>query len=150
MSPRAQPQRHHTQQNHLEYHIVSTLTQRRTTHPSHRHTPWGQLKSHRGERCPNYWGTTQLSHRGERCPITWVCPTLGSLSGRLNSVTEENASWRISRRCNHQHSLSAREAFSTRLSISRKYSNFILASGLVKISAICSCVGSTAFLAPCL
>jgi hypothetical protein len=41
------------QENHLEYHIDSTLTQRRTIHPSHGHT--------------QHWGTTQLSHRGERC-----------------------------------------------------------------------------------
>jgi hypothetical protein len=47
----------------------------------------------------------------------------------------------ISHSCNHQHSLSAREAFSTRPSLSRKYSNFVLASGLVKISAICSSIG---------
>jgi hypothetical protein len=56
----------------------------------------------------------------------------------------------VSRSCNHQHSLSGREAFSTKASLSRKYLNFILASGLVKISAICSCVGRyctcTAFL----
>jgi hypothetical protein len=47
----------------------------------------------------------------------------------------------VSRSCNHQHSLSARETFSIRPSLSRKYSNFVLESGLVKISAICSCVG---------
>jgi hypothetical protein len=61
--------------------------------------------------------STQLSLRGER-------------------VLED-----ISRSCNHQHSLSAREAFSTRPSLSQKYSYFVLASGLVKISTICSCVG---------
>jgi hypothetical protein len=93
-------------ENHLEYHIVSTLTQRRTRqHIDSTHTPitWahpttrGRLNSsHRGERCPNHWGTTQLSHRGERSPITWACPTLGSLTGQLNSVTEENVSWRMS------------------------------------------------------
>jgi hypothetical protein len=32
----------------------------------------------------------------------------------------------VSRSCNHQHSLSAREAFSIRPSLSRKYSNFVL------------------------
>jgi hypothetical protein len=47
----------------------------------------------------------------------------------------------VSRSCNHQHSLSAREAFSTRPSLSRKYSNLVLASGLVKIFVICSWVG---------
>jgi hypothetical protein len=43
----------------------------------------------------------------------------------------------VSQSCNPRHSLSAREAFSTRPSLSRKYSNFVLASGLVKISAMC-------------
>jgi hypothetical protein len=33
----------------------------------------------------------------------------------------------VSRSCNHQHSLSAREAFSIRPSITQKYSNFVLA-----------------------
>jgi hypothetical protein len=47
----------------------------------------------------------------------------------------------VSHSCNHQHSLSTREAFSTRPSLSWKYSNFILASGLVKIFVICSWVG---------
>jgi hypothetical protein len=31
----------------------------------------------------------------------------------------------VSRNCNHQHSLSAREAFSIRPSLARKYSNFV-------------------------
>jgi hypothetical protein len=128
--------------------------------------------SHRGERythhmgTPNHWGTTQLS-RGERCPnhlgddstLTQRrtmphhvgMPNTGlplrstQLSHRGERILED-----VSRSCNHQHSLSAREAFSTRPSLSRKYSNFVLASGLVKISAICSCVGRyctcTAFL----
>jgi hypothetical protein len=47
----------------------------------------------------------------------------------------------VSHSCNHQHSLSAREAFSTRPSLSRKYLNFVLANGLVKIYAIFSWVG---------
>jgi hypothetical protein len=42
----------------------------------------------------------------------------------------------VSRSYNHQHSLSARETFSTRPSFSWKYSNFVLASGLVKIYAM--------------
>jgi hypothetical protein len=83
------------------------------------------------------WSSSQLSVRRR--------PSLRSssvsdrnhtpLSGALSQVCVlEN----VSRSCNHQHSLSAREAFSTRPSLSRKYSNFVLASGLVKISAICS------------
>jgi hypothetical protein len=80
-------------------------------------------------------------------PISWEHPTHG-LSHRPTHpvcVLED-----VSCSCNHQHFLSTREAFSTRPSLSRKYSNFVLASGLVKISAICSCVGRyctcTAFL----
>jgi hypothetical protein len=128
--------------------------------------------SHRGERythhmgTPNHWGTTQLSQRrtmpqplGDDSTLTQRrtmphhvgMPNTGlplrstQLSHRGERILED-----VSRRCNHQHSLSAREAFSTRPSLSRKYSNFVLASGLVKISAICSCVGRyctcTAFL----
>ena len=40
----------------------------------------------------------------------------------------------------NQHSLSAREAFSAIPSLSRKYTNFDVVRGLVKISAICSSV----------
>jgi hypothetical protein len=77
---------------------LSQLSHRGERYTHHMGTPnhWGTTQLSRGERCPNHWGTTQLSHRGERCPITWVCPTLGSLSGRLNSVSEENVSWRMS------------------------------------------------------
>jgi hypothetical protein len=128
--------------------------------------------SHRGERythhmgTPNHWGTTQLSQRRTMpqplgddstltqrrtmphhvgMPNTGLPLRLTQLSHRGECILED-----VSRRCNHQHSLSAREAFSTRPSLSRKYSNFVLASGLVKIYAVCSCVGRyytcTAFL----
>jgi hypothetical protein len=72
----------------------SQLSHRGGQYTHHMDTPnhWGTTQLSRGERCPNHWGTSQLSHIGERCPITWVCPTLGSLSGRLNSVREENVS----------------------------------------------------------
>ena len=40
----------------------------------------------------------------------------------------------------NQHSFSAREAFSTMPSLSRKYTNFHAVKGLVRISAICSSV----------
>jgi hypothetical protein len=56
-------------------------------------------------------GTTHPSHG---------LSLMGSLSGRL-CVLED-----VSRSCNHQHSLSAREAFSIRPSLARKYSNFVL------------------------
>jgi hypothetical protein len=96
-----------------------------------------------------YRGTQRSISVSERndTSISWAHPTHG-LSHRpthSDCVLED-----VSRSYNHQHSLSAREAFSTRPSLSRKYSNFVLASGLVKISAICSCEGRyctcTAFL----
>jgi hypothetical protein len=87
-----------------------------------------------------------ISERNDT-PISWAHPTHGLSHRSTHSVCVLED---VSRSCNHQHSLSAREAFSTRPSLSRKYSNFVLASGLVKISAICSCVGRyctcTAFL----
>jgi hypothetical protein len=71
-------------------------------------------------------------------PILWAHPTHG-LSHRMTHlvyVLED-----VSRSCNHQHSLSTRETFSIGPSLQRKYSNIVLASGLVNISAIFSCVG---------
>jgi hypothetical protein len=81
---------------------------------------------------PNSWASSL--HRGTQrsisvsernyTPISWAHPTHG-LSLRpthLVCVLED-----VSHNCNHQHSLSAREAFSTRPSLSRKYSNFVLA-----------------------
>jgi hypothetical protein len=76
----------------------SQLSHRGEQYTHHMGTPnhWGTNQLSRGERCPIHLGTTQLSHRGERCPVMWICPTLRSLSGRLNSVSEENMSWRMS------------------------------------------------------
>jgi hypothetical protein len=101
--------------------------QRGTTHPTHGHPhpTQGHTSSH-------------LSPERNDTPISWAHPTHG-LSHRPNHsvcVLED-----VSRSYNHQHSLLAREAFSTRPSLSRKYSNFILENSLVKIFAICSCVG---------
>jgi hypothetical protein len=87
------------------------------------------------------------SQRRNNTPISWAHPTyeLSHRTTHLVCVLED-----VSRSYNHQHSLSTREAFSTRPSLSQKYLNFVLASGLVKIFAICSCLGScctcTAFL----
>jgi hypothetical protein len=77
--------------------------------------------------------------------IAWEHPNHG-LSPRstyLVCVLED-----VSCICNHKHSLSAREAFSSKPSISQNYSIFILASGLVNISLIftwvgryCTCIG---------
>jgi hypothetical protein len=107
---------------------------------------------------PTTWATTQGSLGTN--PVQLISP---SISVILNSVhrgvssqvnptqsIEEYDLENVSRSCNHQHSLSARGAFSTTPSLSRKYSNFDLARGLVRTSAICSSVGryctSTAFL----
>jgi hypothetical protein len=123
---------------------------------------------------PNSWA--YYLHRGTQCsisvsernntPISCAHPTHGLSHRPTHSfcVMED-----VSHSCNHQHSLSAREAFSTRPSISRKYSSFVLAliintlsqlrrysppgqvswkysnfvfpRSLVKIYAICSCAG---------
>jgi hypothetical protein len=63
------------------------------------------------------------------------------LIDQLNSVTEEYDLKNVSGSCKHQHSLSAREAFSTMPGLSRKYSNFVLVMGLVRTSTTWSCVG---------
>jgi hypothetical protein len=81
---------------------------------------------------PNSWASSP--HRGTQrsisvsernyTPISWAHPTHG-LSFRLTHsvcVLED-----VSHNYNHQHSLSVREVFSTRPSLSRKYSNFVLA-----------------------
>jgi hypothetical protein len=104
---------------------------RGTTHPSHGH-PYptqGHTSSH-------------LSPERNDTPITWEHPTHG-LSHRSTqlSLRGERVMEDVSQSCNNQHSLSGREAFSTSPSLSQKYSNFIFASGLVKIFAIFSCVG---------
>jgi hypothetical protein len=56
-------------------------------------------------------------------PISWAHPTHGlSLRSTQSVCVLED----VSRSCNHQHSLSAREAFSIRPSLAREYSNFVL------------------------
>ena len=78
--------------HHLNSHIEENDTPITWAHP----TTGGRLNSPEENDAPTTWGTTQLSHRGERCPIMWVCPTLGSLLGRLKLVSEENVPWRMS------------------------------------------------------
>ena len=96
-----------TQENHLEYHIISTLC-------------------------------TEEANTSFHLCLRMIHPTHGlSLRSTHSVYVLED----VSRSCNHQHSLSAREAFSTRPSLERKYSNFVLASGLVKIYVIFSWVG---------
>jgi hypothetical protein len=134
-----------TQENHLEYHIISTLsTEEANTsfhlclkmiHPTHGlpHT-WVHTTFHLSQ-----IGTTHPTHglhhltqghnvpylslERNHTPISWAHPTHGlSLRPTLSVCVLED----VSCSCNHKHSLSAREEFSTRPSLSRKYSNFIL------------------------
>jgi hypothetical protein len=113
-------------------HIIPSLSQRGTTHPHHGNTQlMGFLTPHKATQ-----HSISVSERNNT-PISWEHPTHG-LSHRSNHsvcVLED-----VSHNYNHQHSLSAKEAFSTRSSFSCKYSNFFLASGLMKIYAICSWV----------
>jgi hypothetical protein len=124
-------------------HHMGTFTPHKGTHRFiSNDTPisWASFP-HRGTQC-----SISVSERNDT-PISWAHPTHGLSHRPTHSVCVLED---VSHSCNHQHSLSTREAFSTRPSLSRKYSNFVLASGLVKISAICSCVGRyctcTAFL----
>jgi hypothetical protein len=92
----------------------------RTTHPAHGHLPYTGAHN---VPSPSQRGTTHPSHGHTQL--------MGSLSGRLT----QSVSWRMSHTvviinslgCSHQHSLSAREVFSIRPSLSWKYSNFVLA-----------------------
>jgi hypothetical protein len=140
---------------HRGMHIVSS----QMTHPSHGHPPHtgAHIVPSECQRHDTPISWVSSPHRGTQrsisvsewnvTPISWEHPTHGLSHRPTHSVCVLED---VSQSCNHQHSLSARETFSTRPSLSRKYSNFVLASGLVKISAIFSCVGKycmcTAFL----
>jgi hypothetical protein len=147
---------------HTGAHNIPSLSQRGTTHSSHGYTQLtGFLTPHRGTQ-----RSISVSERNNT-PISWAHPTHGISHRPIHSVCVLED---VSHNCNHQHSLSAREAFYTRPSLSRKYSNFVLAviintpsqlgryfppgqvsqgstqtsslaSGLVKISVIFSWVG---------
>jgi hypothetical protein len=94
-----------------------------------------------------------LRYTGESFGVSSKISAQRRLAQRSSSVSDRNhtpnsgalsqvcALEDVSRSCNNQHSLSARETFSTRASLSRKYSNFVLAIGLVKMFAIYSWVG---------
>jgi hypothetical protein len=156
-----------SQENHLEYHIISTLYTEETNTSFHlrlreNNTPnsWaspaqGHTTFHLRLREESHTqlmgfltplrGTTFHPHLREEphthlmgTPNSWAHPTHGLSLRWTHSVCILED---VSRNCNHQHSLSASEAFSTKPSLSRKYSNFVMASGLVKMSAICSWVG---------
>jgi hypothetical protein len=111
--------------------------QRRTVNPSHGllHPSQGYTTFHL---CLREEPHTQLMgfltpHRGTQrsfsisernhTPSSWAHPTHGlSLRPTYSVCVLED----VSRSCNHQHSLSAREAFSIRPNLSWKYSNFVL------------------------
>jgi hypothetical protein len=142
-----------SQENHLEYHIISTLCIEETStsfhlrlrendtpnswaspHSDTQHSIYVSERNH----TPNSWASSP--HTGSQCsisvsernhtPISWAHPTHGlSLRSTYSVCVQED----VSRSYNHQHSLSAREAFSTRPSLSPKYSNFVFASSLVKM-----------------
>jgi hypothetical protein len=100
-------------------HSVPSPSQRGTTHPSHGHTQlMGFLTPHRGTQ-----RSISILER-KNTPISWAHPTHGLSHRKTHSVCVLEY---VSRNCNHQHSLSAREEFSTRPSLSRNYSNFVLA-----------------------
>jgi hypothetical protein len=86
------------------------------------------------------WSSSQLfvRRRLAQCSSSVSDRNHTPISGALSQVCVLED---VSRSCNHQHSLSAREAFSTRPSLSQKYSNFVFANSLVKIYVICSWVG---------
>jgi hypothetical protein len=103
---------------HTGAHNIPSPSQR-GTHPSHGHTQlMGFLTPHRGTQ-----RSISVSERNHT-PISWAHPTHGLPHRPTHSVCVLED---VSRSCNHQHSLSAREAFSIRPSLSRKYSNFVLA-----------------------
>jgi hypothetical protein len=143
-----------SQENHLEYHIISNLcieetgtsfhlhlkendtpnswassphtgahnvpspSQRGTTHPSHGHTQlMGFLTPHKGTQC-----SISISER-KNTPISWEHPTHGIPHRPTHSVCVLED---VSCNNNNQQSISSREAFSTRPSLSRKYSNLVL------------------------
>jgi hypothetical protein len=134
----------HPTQGHTTFHL--RLREEQHTHLMGTPNSWALSQADSLSLCPG--GCLTLcnhQHSLSAREAFSIRPTQGSLIGRsLRPSLSQSCN------CNHQHSLSAREVFSTRPSLSRKYSNFVLASGLVKISAICSWVGRyctcTAFL----
>jgi hypothetical protein len=111
MSNCAQPHGRHTQQNHLEYHIVSILTERRTIHPSHGHTqPLGDDSTLQRRTMPQPLGDDSTLTQRRTMPHHVGMPNTGlplrstQLSHRGERILED-----VSRSCNHQHSLRSTE-----------------------------------------
>jgi hypothetical protein len=99
----------HPTQGHTTFHL--RLKEEPHTHLMGTPNSWASSPHTREHAIPSpsQRGTTHPSHGLPLRPTHSVC------------VLEV-----VSRNCNHQHSLSSREAFSTRPSFSRKYSNFVL------------------------
>jgi len=116
------------------------------------------IKEYDLENIPTTWDTPQGS-LGTNI-VKLISPSIivilnsihRGVSSQVNPTRsiEEYDLGNVSQRCNHQHSLSVKGAFSSTPSLSQKYSNFDLARGLVRTSTICSYVGryctGTAFL----
>jgi hypothetical protein len=100
----------HPTQGHTSFHI-------RLREELHTHL-MGFLTPHRGTQHSIF-----VSER-KNTPISWAHPTHGLSHRSTHSICVLED---VTRNCNHQHSLLARDAFSIRPSLARKYSNFVLA-----------------------
>jgi hypothetical protein len=91
---------------------IPSLSQRGTTHPAHEHTQlMGYLTPHRGTQCSFFVLERNYT------PKSWAQPTHGISLRSTHSVCVLED---VSHSSNHQHSLSAREAFSTQPGLSWK------------------------------
>ena len=93
------------QENHLEYHIVSTLTQRRTIHPSHGHTqPLGDDSTLQKRTMPQPLGDDSTLTQRRTMPHHVGMPNTGvPLKSTQLSLRGERVLEDVSRSCNHQH-----------------------------------------------
>jgi hypothetical protein len=115
------------QENHLEYHIVSTLTQRRMIHPSHGHTqPLGDDSTLTQRRTmPQPLGdNSTLTHRRTMShhmgmPNTGLSHRSTQLSHIGEHILED-----VSRCCNDQHGLHAAMKVQTTLCLHDKTSTW--------------------------
>jgi hypothetical protein len=125
------------QENHLEYHIVSTLTQRRTIHPSHGHTqPLGDNSTLTHRRTmPQPLGDDSTLTQRRMMPHHVGIPNTGlfqrstQLSHRGERILED-----VSRRCNHQQQCRCLDELLCALRDGTSCMIFIL------VDVLCSCV----------
>jgi hypothetical protein len=90
----AHPQGHHTKPNQLEYHIVSTLTQRRTIHPSHGHTqPLGDDSTLHRRTMPQPLGDDSTLTKSRTMPHHVGMPNIG-LPLRSTSTQSQRRTYR--------------------------------------------------------